>query len=96
MTKQLQAEVEVQASAERVWEVLTDFATYPQWNPFIVKASGEPVPGAGVRVGGHSLRTNERGQASLKLRAGTYRVVASKTKYVSADTSVRVKAVGSS
>ena len=50
MTKQLQAEVEVQASAERVWEVLTDFAAYPQWNPFIVKASGEPVPGTRLEL----------------------------------------------
>jgi hypothetical protein len=58
-----------------------------------VTDAGEPVPGAGVRLGGRSLRTNERGQASLKLGAGTYRVVASKTKYVGAKTSVRVKAV---
>ena len=50
MTKQLQAEIEVQASAERVWEVLTDFAAYPEWNPFIVKASGEPVPGARLEL----------------------------------------------
>ena len=53
MTKQLQAEVEVQASAERVWEVLTDFAAYPQWNPFIVKASGEPVPGTRLELHMH-------------------------------------------
>jgi hypothetical protein len=50
MTKQLQAEVEVQASPERVWEVLTDFAAYPDWNPFIVKASGELVPGARLEL----------------------------------------------
>jgi hypothetical protein len=50
MAKQLQAEVEVQASAERVWEVLTDFAAYPEWNPFIVKASGEPVPGTRLEL----------------------------------------------
>ena len=40
MTRQLQAEIEVQASAERVWEVLTDFAAYPAWNPFITKLEG--------------------------------------------------------
>jgi hypothetical protein len=45
MSRSLQAEVEIQASAERVWEVLTDFAAYPDWNPFIVQAAGEPVPG---------------------------------------------------
>jgi hypothetical protein len=40
MAKQLHAQVDIQASPERVWEVLTDFAAYPQWNPFITQASG--------------------------------------------------------
>jgi hypothetical protein len=58
-----------------------------------VTDAGEPVPGASVSLGGRTLRTNDRGQATLKLRAGTYRVVASKTNYVGARTSVRVKTV---
>jgi len=32
MPKQLRAVIEVHATPERVWEVLTDFAAYPQWN----------------------------------------------------------------
>jgi Polyketide cyclase / dehydrase and lipid transport len=54
MARQLESEVEVQASPERVWEVLTDFAAYPDWNPFIVQAGGRaarqparPPSGAG-------------------------------------------------
>jgi hypothetical protein len=39
------------------------------------------------------VRTNQRGEASVKLEAGAYPVVASKAKYVSARTSVRVKKV---
>ena len=50
MPKQLQAEVEVQASPERVWEVLTDFAAYSQWNPFIVQAAGQAVPGSRLEL----------------------------------------------
>ena len=45
MSRQLQAEVEVHGSAEQVWEVLTDFAAYHEWNPFIYQAAGESVPG---------------------------------------------------
>ena len=56
-----------------------------------VTDAGEPVPGAVVNLAGRSLRTNQRGQASLKLGAGAYRVAASKAKYVGAKTSVRVK-----
>ena len=38
--KELRSEIEIQASAERVWQLLTDFPSFPQWNPFIRKASG--------------------------------------------------------
>jgi hypothetical protein len=40
MAKQLHAQIDIHASRERVWEVLTDFAAYPQWNPFISQAQG--------------------------------------------------------
>jgi hypothetical protein len=43
--KQLHTEVEIRGPAERVWELLTDFASYPQWNPFIRHISGHPAPG---------------------------------------------------
>ncbi len=38
--KELRSEIEIHASAERVWQLLTDFASLPQWNPFIHRASG--------------------------------------------------------
>ena len=38
--RELHSEIEIQASAERVWQVLTDFSSFPQWNPFIRRASG--------------------------------------------------------
>ncbi len=41
--KQLDNELEINASAERVWRLLTDFAQFPQWNPFIQRVSGEPT-----------------------------------------------------
>ena len=38
--KELRSEIEIEAPAERVWQVLTDFAAYPEWNPFIRRVSG--------------------------------------------------------
>lgn len=32
--------IEIHASAERAWEVLTEFASHSEWNPFIITASG--------------------------------------------------------
>jgi hypothetical protein len=48
--KELNNEVEIHASAERVWQLLTDFARFPQWNPFIHRANGEPKEGARLEV----------------------------------------------
>jgi hypothetical protein len=48
--KEYNNEVEIHASAERVWQLLTDFARFPQWNPFIQRASGEPKAGARLQV----------------------------------------------
>ena len=44
MARRLHTTSEIQASPDRVWETLTDFAAYPDWNPFIVRAAGRPVP----------------------------------------------------
>jgi uncharacterized protein YndB with AHSA1/START domain len=48
--KELHSEIEINAPAERVWEVLTDFASYPKWNPFITRISGEPTTGERLEV----------------------------------------------
>ena len=45
MMKELRSEIEITASARRVWEILTDFAGFPQWNPFIRRARGNLVKG---------------------------------------------------
>jgi hypothetical protein len=50
MSKQLRSEIDINATAEGVWEVLTDFADYPQWNPFLVEASGKPVQGERLTI----------------------------------------------
>ncbi len=48
--KELYTEIETGAPAERVWGVLTDFASYPHWNPFIRRISGQPVAGERLEV----------------------------------------------
>lgn len=46
----VKTEVEIAASPEHVWRELTDFASYPAWNPLMVKASGLLAPGERLKV----------------------------------------------
>lgn len=39
--KEIYTEIEIRASAEKVWNILTDFNSFPQWNPFIREAHGK-------------------------------------------------------
>lgn len=41
MNKSIKTEIIINASKEKVWQVLTDFDKYPAWNPFIVSIKGE-------------------------------------------------------
>lgn len=42
MKKDIRTEIEINASAEKVWQILSDFENFPKWNPFVVKALGQP------------------------------------------------------
>jgi hypothetical protein len=46
----LHTEIEIHAPVERVWSILTDFAVYPQWNPFIKSVVGVPQNGARLEI----------------------------------------------
>lgn len=48
--KHLQTTILINTSPERVWQVLTDFAAYPEWNPFIRQISGKPLPGETLEI----------------------------------------------
>lgn len=37
--------VRIQAPAATVWQVITDLASYPEWNPFCLEASSTLKPG---------------------------------------------------
>jgi len=47
---ELFAMIEIDAPAERVWHALTDFARYPEWNPFMPRVAGEPARRAELDV----------------------------------------------
>jgi hypothetical protein len=48
--KNLATQIDIEASPERVWEVLTDLDHYATWNPFIVEAQGLAASGSQLRL----------------------------------------------
>jgi hypothetical protein len=46
----VEAHIEIRASAEQVWNLLTDFASYPRWNPFVRSIEGDLVVGRNLSV----------------------------------------------
>jgi len=63
MVKRLSAGVDIDATPQQVWEVLTDLAAYPVWNPFIVRAEGIVAPGREL-----TLRMQPVGGRAMTLR----------------------------
>lgn len=47
---QIETEIDIAAAPHAVWRVLTDFAHYGAWNPFIDAIEGEARLGAKIKV----------------------------------------------
>ena len=43
--KEIHTEIDIKASPEKAWKILTDFNNFSQWNPFIHKINGDPKVG---------------------------------------------------
>ncbi len=48
--KQISSEIEINASPEQVWQILTNFSALPDWNPFIRTAEGNLRAGDRLKV----------------------------------------------
>jgi hypothetical protein len=48
--KELRTEIEIQATPDQVWQVLTNLDQYPEWNPFIHHAIGTAKLGEKVDI----------------------------------------------
>ena len=58
----LTTSVVIYAKPDRVWQVLTDFHSYPEWNPFIKQASGD------ARAGSKLDLTIQLGDSTMNFR----------------------------
>jgi hypothetical protein len=74
---ELQCEIEIAATPERIWSILTDLPAYPAWNPFIRSISGPIATGQRLAITVQPVASLDRGtkagfvamNAALKARA---------------------------
>ena len=78
---EISAAVQIDAPPEKVWAILADLASYPQWNPLFREASGQPTAGSTL-----TLQT---------VRPGTERVMTIKVKVLTADPGAQLRWVSS-
>lgn len=50
MALELKTSIRIEASPEVVWDILTDFDSFPEWNPFIKKIEGEVAVGNKIKA----------------------------------------------
>lgn len=48
--KSIETDILIHAPAEEVWNILTDFSRYPEWNPFVQRIEGSPYEGEKLEV----------------------------------------------
>jgi hypothetical protein len=59
-TRTIRSTIEIRAPLDATWQVLTDFAAYPEWNPHVRRIRGRPQRGARIAIeshppGGHAI-----------------------------------------
>ena len=48
--KEIRTEIQINATPQKVWDILTTFENYPNWNPFITKLEGNVKAGNKIVV----------------------------------------------
>ena len=55
-TKEIKTSIQILATPQRVWEVLTDFNEYKTWNPFITSVEGDFKVGNNVSINAGGMK----------------------------------------
>jgi hypothetical protein len=61
-SRTIETTIDIAAPADRVWRMLTDFASFPEWSRFIMAIEGDARPGTRL-----SVRLNDGG-GEMKMR----------------------------
>lgn len=54
--KEIKTSIQINASPERVWNILTDIAQYPNWNPFLTSIEGTLQVGNQIQINADGMQ----------------------------------------
>jgi hypothetical protein len=54
--KEIRTEIQIDASAQKSWQVLTDFVKFPEWNPIIQQIRGKAEVGSRLEIHLHTVK----------------------------------------
>jgi hypothetical protein len=60
LVREISTEVQIEASPEQVWDELSSFRSYEEWNPYIQEARGRAVVGGDLEVRIQAPNSRER------------------------------------
>lgn len=69
MSKEIKTAIEIKAPAEKVWNILTNFNHYHEWNPFIIESSGE------LKQGSRLINVMKNGEKTMRFKPKILKVV---------------------
>lgn len=69
--REITTKIEIDAPPAEVWAILTDFASYSEWNPFIIEAAG--VASEGEKL---TMRFRPPGGSAMKMKPRVVRSAA--------------------
>jgi hypothetical protein len=58
--KEIRTQIQIDASAQKSWQVLTNFAKFPEWNPIIKQIRGKAEVGSRLEIHLHTNKGKTR------------------------------------
>ncbi len=54
--KEIKTSIDISATPKKIWNILTDFSEYPNWNPFLKSITGDMIVGNKIKINAGGMK----------------------------------------